>query len=366
MKKSYHSYVLETCFHHYKASYIMATSLEFVVLTSTGQSWSREVHKSVSAARRHAAKRQHARERAHRFKSLSNALNHHENPILSTIFVRQRAAAKGQSANDTSELSVHKLDALEHSGEGDVLCNSDSSETSPDELQRSCSFSYQAEPGFFGPLQLRTRREKDDVVHYLQMIPSMAAGPSRDDRFQPLRDVCSHALQKSPIVVDWLLLEMEGIRSIHDSTIRTVMYARRKRIYRTMNKMLNDPVQRCSDNLLNMVFGATCIEYRTANGMDVSAVRIHCKGLQRLIELRGGLASLFGVAATLSHPIYCLGYFQYSELEVVDLLEAQQCCESFLDTLQGIQTSVVNSGCSMIDRRGRCSVTRSTVILRPY
>lgn len=258
-----------------------------------------------------------------------------------------------EACDCAESIPADKLDVYEHSIHCAIYRNHDTLTNTDLENIKDSLFFHQPEATLFGELGLRKRADKDDVVRYLQYIPSMATGASRDNSFQPVREVTIRAIQASHPVVDWLLLEIASIRTMTDGSAEPVMHALRQRIYRTMNRMLASPTLRCSDELLNMVFAALCIEYRTSTGMDVPRVRIHYKGMEKIIESRGGLASLFGFAATSSHPICCLPYLHFSELEVSDRSQARQCCALFLETLQYIQAFVNNLGRSMTVSQGR-------------
>lgn len=328
----------------------MASSIEFVVLTPAvaGQPWSRQVCESVSTARGHAAKRQHARERARRAGVLLQALHVCQDSALLPDTTQGSVENASKSLSPTGSATTSKPDEPEHNGQHvtqriGILHNTRSAGA-----PLYFPSLYQPKATIFNHLKMYKRADQNSLVQYLQAIPVLMTGISKGGLTQHVRDTSKSIIHRCPAAAEWPLVQQEIMRGKQTPRDKTAGLARRARMYRKMQRMISHPDKYGSNELLDMAFGGTCVEYSTASGKDLSNVRTHYRGLQRMIESRGGLTCLFECSATMSHPIYCLAYFRFSELEVSCLHQARKSCDFFLETLFHIQTFVAGRGLPMI------------------
>jgi hypothetical protein len=176
-----------------------------------------------------------------------------------------------------------------------------------------------------------THIEKTTLWNYFHFVPTAAYGTTGAGPFCAFRDISLPSCQRYPQALSWMLIAAERHHAIRTKLREQSpsMLQRKAAAYKAIGKLLEE--SRYTDEALVVIIGAIVIESRF---LDIEVTRMHMKGLETLIQHRGGLPSLFQSSAFMGHPLFYLGYLTSVPLAVGGGKEAaDEQKERFLEAL---------------------------------
>lgn len=178
-----------------------------------------------------------------------------------------------------------------------------------------------------------TYLEKTTLWNYFSFVPAAAYGTSGSGPFCVFRDLSFPNCQQYPQALQWMLIAAERHTAIRSLLPEPQSLLHRKAgAYRAIGRLLQDDLVR-TDEALVVIIGAIVIESRF---LDVEVTRMHLRGLESLIQHRGGLPSLFQSTAVMHHPLFLIGYMTSVPLVIESQEQLDNHKATFDKTLKNI------------------------------
>ena len=181
-----------------------------------------------------------------------------------------------------------------------------------------------------------TQAEKTSLWNYIHFAPTGSYGTTGSGPFCAFRDIAFPSCQIYPQAHQWMLIAAEKSAAIRNGIPEPQSLLRRKaESYKAIGRLLKDESTRYTDETLVLIIAAIVLESRFR---DVEVTRMHMRGLQTLIQQRGGLAALFHSSAVMYHPILFLGHLTHVPLAILRQEELDMCKTSFIKSLVDMKT----------------------------